>query len=273
MQNMLKIGREKQTAAGIAVFTVLLFVWLLINHFGWDSHENRQVWAASYQIIAFYGGILGIIYSRPWGGYKSLVGRAILAISVGLFLQCFGQSAYSYYIFYENIEVPYPSLGDIGFFGSVIMYIYGVILLARVSGVKASTKNAKSKLGVLAIPAVMLLASYHFFLKGVAFDWSSPITTFLNFGYPYGQALYISIALLTLVYCRQFLGGIMKGPVTFLVCALVFQYISDFTFLYQSSREIWLVGGINDLMYATSYLLMTIGIIYIGKTFYQIRES
>ncbi|MSU55108.1 MAG: hypothetical protein EXS46_01035 [Candidatus Taylorbacteria bacterium] len=255
------------------LFFCLVGWWWYLQYLGLSNTEDtRQMWAVLYQIIALYGGILGIITSKAWGGSKSLFGRVVLAFSIGLLLQAFGQSMYSYYIYYLNIDVPYPSLGDIGFFGSIPFYIYGSILLARTSGVKVSLKSFETKIQAFLFPLVALSISYWVFLKGYDFVSTAPLKIFLDFGYPLGQAVYVSIALLTLLFSREVLGGIMKGPVRFFLFALIFQYISDYMFLYQESRETWIVGGMNDLCYATSYFLMTLSLIYVGIIYRRIEK-
>ena len=73
----------------VSVFILLAFSiwWIYISSFGIESTEQaRQIWAASYQIMAILGGIIGIIISRHWGGYKSILGKTILSFSFGLFL-------------------------------------------------------------------------------------------------------------------------------------------------------------------------------------------
>ena len=259
----------------VSVFILLAFSiwWIYISSFGIESTEQaRQIWAASYQIMAILGGIIGIIISRHWGGYKSILGKTILSFSFGLFLQSFGQTIYSYYIF-KGIEVPYPSIGDIGFFGSIIFYIIGAFLLARLSGLKFSFQSLKGKLLTLLIPFVILFFSYFFFLKGYEFDWSDKLRIFLDFGYPFGQAIYVSVAILAWVVSINTLGGFMKKPILFLIFALVFQYFSDFMFLYQAYNETWYVGGFNDYLYFISYFIMTISIIKLGATFEKIKNT
>ena len=96
---------------------------------------------------------------------------------------------------------------------------------------------------------------------------------FLDFGYPLGQAFYVSLAILTLILSRKVLGGIMKKPVILFLVALLMQYISDFSFLYEANRGTWIVGGFNDYIYLISYFLMTISLIYIASVFKQIKES
>lgn len=237
------------------------------------TDDAKQLWAALYQIMAIYGGFIGIYISMKWGGWKSIIGRAILFFSLGLFLQSFGQIVYSYYIYFAQIDIPYPSIGDIGFFGAIPAYIYGVWLLAKASGVKISLKSFENKIQAFIIPLAMLVLSYFAFLDEYEFDWSNPLVVLLDFGYPLGQAIYVSIAVLILLLSIKRLKGIMKSSIFFLVIALISQYISDYMFLYQASRGTWQVGGLNDYSYLVSYVLMTLAIIHIDEIFKKIRES
>lgn len=239
-----------------------------------DSTEQaREIWAALYQGVAIMGGLIGVFSIFHWSGYKSLLGRIILALSIGLFLQSFGQSAYSYYIFFRHVEVPYPSIGDIGFFGSVIAYIYAVVVLAKLVGLSFSFEITATKIRGLVISIIILLTSYFFFLQGYEFDWSNKLRVFLDFGYPLGQAVYLSIAISAFLTARNFLGGVLRKPILFLLFALVFQYGSDFMFLYQYSAGTWYVGGINDFLYLVSYFLMTVALVYLDHAFTQIKSE
>ncbi len=263
---------------GIAITAFVLFsAWLLYIHFGMGDFDAtlgiRQLWGALYQVMALFGGLVGLLISRHWGGYKSLLGRAILLFSISLLLQSFGQSVNSYYNFFLNVEVPYPSLGDVGFFGSTIFYILGIAHLAKLSGFRFTSRSTRGKVLAIVLPLVMLIFSYWFFLQGYEFDWTDKIRIFLDFGYPLGDALYVSIALLTFILCRNVLGGIMRRPVFLLVCALTFQYLVDFMFLYQVSQGTWYVGGINDYLYFASYFVMTMALIYMGVMFHKVEES
>jgi hypothetical protein len=201
------------------------------------------------------------------------MGRIILAFSIGLFFQCFGQSVNSYYNFFEKIATPYPSLGDVGFMGSTLCYIYAVVLLCRISGTGVSLEKMENKAKAVLIPLLILWVSYHFFLEGYVFDWTNKIKIFLDLGYPLGDAVYVSLAILALILSRKILGGIMKKPILLLVFILLFQYVCDFTFLYQASKGTWYVGGINDFMYFISYFFMTIGLIYMGSIFNKIKSK
>jgi hypothetical protein len=255
------------------LFVSLLFCWIII-HFSFDFNEqNLLYWAATYQIIALSGAIGGIIVAKSWGGMKSLIGKSVCFFSLGLLFQVFGQSSFSYFNLILKVEIPYPSVADIGFFGSMISYILGTIYLAMVIRVHTSAKTLKARATAAIIPLIMLVGSYLFFLRGYELDWTQPLKIFLDFGYPLGDAVYVSFALATLLLSTNFLGGIMKWPMLFVLFSLIAQYIADFNFLYQASQLTWLNGGYGDLLYMISYFITAMSLVHLGLAFNKIRES
>ncbi|MCX6757631.1 MAG: hypothetical protein NTZ44_01990 [Candidatus Nomurabacteria bacterium] len=268
---------NKNTAPTIAV--IFLFVIISIWYFYLHTidlsltERMRQIWGSAYQVLAIFGGIFGLFVSKKWSGRKSLLGRAILYFSIGLLLQSFGQSVSSYYNFFQNQAIPYPSFGDIGFFGSIFAYIAGAYTLMKATSFASSVKSIKGKSVAIILPLIILVASYFFFLQGYEFDWSNKLKIFLDFGYPFGQAIYVSVAILALFFSRNSLGGFLRKPIIFIIIALVFQYISDFTFLYQANAGTWYVGGMNDFLYAISYFLMALALINLGTVFKKISSD
>ena len=247
-----------------ALFITLTLWYLYIHHIGLGGTLTvRQIWGSSYQILAILGGITGLFVARTWG-YKSIFGKAILFFAIGLLLQSFGQTVDSFYNFFLNATIPYPSLGDVGFFGSVIAYIIASMYLLKATGISVSIKSVKGKLLAISVPLIILVACYFFFLQGYQFDWTNKLKIFLDFGYPLGQATYVSVALLSYLSSKNYFGGTLRLPFVFLVVALVFQYFSDFTFLYQANAGTWYVGGLNDYLYFVSYTIMTLALIYFG---------
>ncbi len=263
--------------AQIAFILFLVFTvwWILLSPFNSVSPypESRTIWSVTYQVIALLGGINGLFIATKWGGSKSLIGRSILAFSIGLLLQSFGQFVYSYYLLSLHVDAPYPSLGDVGFFGTIPFYIYGVVLLAKASGVKVSIRSFSKKLQAIIIPLVMLTVSYYFFLRGYEFDWTHPVTIFLDFGYPLGGAIYVSLTILTLLLSRKFLGGIMRTPILFILIALLFEYIADFLFPYTVSKETYFAGSYVDYLYVIAYSLMALSLIRIGLALKQAMKA
>lgn len=265
------IKGEWQAKLLILMFIVLSVWWLFIQFPPGNKSPLFEFYGVVYGVLALLGGIWGIQIAMKWGGLKSALGKSLFMFALGLFAQEFGQITYFIYVFFLHIEVPYPSIGDIGYFGSIPFYILGTIYLARVAGVKISLKSYLSKAQALIIPAVILGAAYFFFLQDYAFDTSKPLTVFLDFAYPLGQAIYISIALLTYTLTRNMLGGIMKSKILFILFALLVQFLSDYTFLFQSSRGIWTPHGINDFMYQVAYFVMVLGLLQLGAVLKKLK--
>ncbi len=275
LKNKWPILQDVSAQIILFIFLCLAVWWGALQFIGSEetSEFRNLVWAALYQIIALLGGVWGLAISRSWGGAKSVMGRAIISFAIGLLLQVFGQTVFSYYNLLLTVDIPYPSIADIGFFGSIPFYIYGIILLSKASGVAVSLKSFVNQMQAILIPVGMLLLSYYFFLREYEFEGVNPLQVFLDFGYPLGQAIYVSIAILTYLLSRKVLGGVMKNKVLFLLAALVVQYLADYNFLYQAINETWSNGGYGDFIYMVAYFLMAVGLIQLKLKYIQINPS
>jgi hypothetical protein len=255
---MTKALGSKYSIVSITIFATLSIWWLLLQF----TDLNREVFSASYCAMAFWGGILGLIVSEKWGGSKSSLGFAVLMLAIGLLLQVFGQLAYSVYYYVLKLdEVPYPSIGDVGFFGSIFFYIAGAWFISTTVGIKYALKDPKNKILAVLIPLFALVSSYYFFVQGQDLTSEGLLITLLNLGYPLGQSIYVGIAALGYFLSRKLLGGSMRGPLSLLLLSLILQYASDFVFLYQTYHETWVVGGINEYMYLISYFVMAMALV------------
>ena len=254
---------KKEWSAQLAVlfFVLMTAWWLFIFLSGFQETPQNYAFAATYGLICLLGGFYGIWYAQKWGGFYSVVGRTMIVLSLGLLFQEFGQIVFSFYNIYLGVEVPYPSLADLGFFGSIPFYIWGAILLAKAAGSKFSLKSFSNQIQAFAIPIFMLVLTYMFFLRGYEVDWTDSLKVFLDFGYPLGEAIYISIAILAYSLSRKILGGVMRNKILFLIGAFIIQYIADFNFLFQSSRGTWINGSYGDYLYFLAYFMMTLGLI------------
>ncbi len=257
-------------ALAIGLFVFFALWWGTLQLFV-DRHDRLYYYfSASYGVLAFYGGLCGIHTSLKWGGLKTLLGRAIFMFSLGLFMQEFGQIAYSYYTNINHIQVPYPSLGDIGYFGTIPCYIYGVLLLAKSSGIKITARSYQKKIIALVIPVVTLSIGYFLFLRHYKFNVNDPVKTFLDFGYPLGEAVYISIAIIIFIFSRSILDGIMQSKALFLLIALVIQFIADYVFLYGASG--FYSGSYIDFLYLISYFVMTLALLNLKSLQVRIKN-
>lgn len=261
MQGMLKLLQDRKARILFVYYIALLIWWVYIFSTGQRDGFQNYLFGAAYAIIALIGGLIGISVSRHWGAWRSTVGRGIIFLSAGLLAFAFGQFAWSYYNIILQVEVPYPSVADIGYVGTIPLYFLGMIFFAKAAGAKFALRIWTGKLQAIIVPLIVLLFSYWIFLRDYEFDFDQPVKIFIDFGYPLGQALTISIGILAFTLSRNFLGGLMKGKIRLLIFALTFQYVTDFSFLFQASRGAYYNGGPIDFMYATSFLIMSLGLI------------
>lgn len=253
--------RSKLTYIVVGFYLIILGWWIYIDLFNFKETYINYWFGFVYAIIALIGTFIGLIASGKWGGYKSYVGKGIIFLSLGLLGEWFGQTIWSYYNIIARLEVPYPSIADIGYFSIIPFYGLGMIYFARASGIKFSLSKIDGKIKAILIPVIMVSISYFLFLRNLNMDFTHPIRTFLDFGYPLGEAITISIALLTYIVSVKTLGGKMRARILFIIFALFFQYITDYIFLYKAADGTYFNGGFTDLMYATSFTIMAIGLI------------
>ena len=260
-ESKVKILKNKLQILITIIFLAFVIWWITFQHIVTKQGLVTQWFSGTYGVMAFLGSIVGLVASKKWGGYKTVVGKALLFFSLGLLAQEAGQLILAYYVDVSKIQIPYPSWGDVAYFGSTLFYICGGFFLTKAVGVKYALKSGKYKAFAVLLPIILLSASYWVFLHHHQYDWHRPITVFFDLGYPLGDAIYISLALLAYFLSRKLLGGIMRIGMLILIIALVAQYAADWTFLYQSNRGTWLSGGYDDLFYLIAYFIMTTALI------------
>lgn len=255
------IFKNKVSFLILGLYIIILLWWIKLNLSGIPKDE-AYLFNWSYGLIPLIGAFYGIFkVPKIWGGYKSILGKGLILIALGLFGQWFGLQIWTYYNIILKVEAPYPSLADIGYFSLVPFYAFGALMFARAAGAKFSLRTLTGKIIALIIPSIMLLVAYGFFMKDLGFDMSNPIKTFFDFGYPLGEIIPVSIAMFTFFLSKQFLGGNMKTRILYLTFAFSFQFITEYAFLYAVTAQTYNNGGINDLLYATSYTIMSLGLI------------
>jgi len=244
----------------VMLYTVLALFWLYasLTH---KTGDYRLAFGATYGLMALTGAVVGFSKAGQWGGRKSTMGLTILFLAIGLAFAEFGQLVFSYYNIVKQVEIPYPSLADVGFFGSIPLYILGALYLGHTSGVKLSLKKPGIKLVAVIVPALLVFSAYHFFLKGYDFKGTSALQILLDFGYPIGQAIYVAVAVFVFLAVNSKLGGLMRSRILLVLVAFVAQFVADFNFLYQNSHDTWVNGGYGDMLYLTAYFVMTISLI------------
>ncbi len=267
--NVLK--KDKTARLTILLFIVLSIWWVFIFLGGTKEAPVNHIFGFIYGGFSLWGAIIGVKIAKKWGGFKSLMGKALYFLAFGLILQAFGQYSFWFFNFFLKVEVPYPGIPDIGYFGTIPFYIYAAFILAKISGVSVSIKSFRSKFQAVAIPIVMLGIGYFLFLQDYQFGSSSLLQIFLDFGYPLGQALYISVAILTYSLSKNVLGGMMKPRILLILIAFLCQFLADYIFIY--FHDLYFPSSFIDYFYLLAYAVMTLALIEMKIAFNNIKND
>lgn len=255
------IFKNKLAYIILSLYLIVLVWWLKLNLTGHQIPEAYYFdW--TYGLIGLTGSLYSIfVISKVWGGWKSIIGRGLILIPLGLLGQWIGLQIWTYYNLALKVAVPYPSWADVGYFALVPAYTFGAIMFAQAAGAKFSLRTRIGKVIALIIPVIMVSLACILFVKDIGIDVHHPIKTFFDFGYPLGEIIPVSIAIFTLSFSRKLLGGKFKSRILFLIFAFSFQFITEYYFLYTSGNNTYYNGSFSDLMYATSYTIMSLGLL------------
>lgn len=250
----------KRTWFLITLSLLFLVFWVVVNIFNPD-----ELWQAyfsdSYGVIALIGGGLGLMVSRTWGYFKSQIGTSLTLLSLGLLCQFLGQVGYTFLYYAYGLENAYPAFCEIFFVLSVPFYICGSYYIAKASGLHASLEKTVNKLVAICTPIIVLMFSYFFFLRTYDFSSNPLLNTIIEIYYPLGQSLFLSMSLVAFLTTRKYLGGIMRKPVLMILVALVFQYLADSMFIYETTHETWQAGSLSALIFVISYSSMALALV------------
>lgn len=255
--------KRHQSRLPIHAFFLFISGWWVGLQLTREPDDEVFLWfAAIYGLITAYGGILGLYYAKKWGMFRSFLGKTLVFLSISMLLTELGQLTFSYYNIFADVEIPYPSLADVGFFGAIPMYILGAYYLARTLNVKFGFKGSVWKLIVMTVIPLAMIATTAL-VYGHYYDASesSLLIVLLDYGYPVGQAITVSLAIIILLNVGRALGGIMRPRVFMLLGALFLQYIADLNFLLQGFNESWNNGGYGDYLYFVSYYVMVLALL------------
>lgn len=257
------------TKITLAIFGLLTIFWIVLQMklLPW---KLADIFSSTYFIIPLWGALWAILRADKWRGIKSIMGKTMLFFSFGLLCQVIGQISYAVSVHIFHIQIPYPSLGDLGYFGSTLFYLYGVFLLFKVAGIKFKAGLVIKHILVSIISFMCLLIGAYIFLQSYIFQFSDMLKLFLDIWYPVIGIVNFYIVLLLYLELKANKKNILKNKVVFFVFALLIQFLSDSVFIYQANLETWTGGQVNDYMYLLGYLFMTLAILKLDSHLFKL---
>lgn len=216
--------------------------------------------------IPLVGGINGLTVAKHWGSFQSAVGRAIIFLSLGLISWGFGTYIFSgVYNFLLHVEVPYPSLADVGYIISLPLWAIGIIQLSRATGAKYGLRSSKGKVLSFLVPALVIALSYYLLVvvaRGGSIDFSDPaiLKLFFDLAYPIGDVVILTLATSVYALSYNYFGGLYKKVIYTILLGFVLMYLADFSFSYSTTLNTFYPADWVDLLFTTAMFVLSVGV-------------
>ncbi len=256
----------------IFFYYIFIFIWwafFFITGKANSSSGEITLGGALYQfafgLIPLVGGVLGLLKSKKWGGLKSYVGRGLFFISAGAICWGIGQMLWSlYYNIFTKVDIPYPSLADVGYSLSFPFLAIGLISLSKATGARFSLKHPGGKLLALFITVIGIIAAYYLLIvvaRGGVIDFTEGgLKLFFDLAYPIGDLIILLSGLLIYGLSFNYLGGRYKLPTLSVILGLFVLFLGDFSFSYTTTVGSYYNGHWVDMVLPTAWMLLVFGV-------------
>ena len=252
-------------------YYILVFIWWAIffvtgiARLGVEVTLSESLYQFALGLIPLLGGVCGLLKSKIWGGMKSYVGRALFFISIGAICWGFGQMFWSlYYNILTKVDIPYPSLADVGYSLSFPFLAIGLISLSKATGARLSLRHPVGKILALLTTIIAVLAAYYLLIivaRGGTIDFTEGgLKLFFDLAYPIGDLVILLSSVLVYGLSFNYLGGKYKIPILSILFGLFVLFLGDFTFSYTTTVGSYYNGHWVDVVLPTAWMLIVFGV-------------
>lgn len=172
-----------------------------------------------------------------------------------------GGAVWTLYEVHLGVEVPFPSLADVGYLASVPL---AVMALVRIGGTgHGAWGGARAVIdGALAASALLFL-SWAAVLAPVVLDGEgSPLNRGIALAYPVMDVVLAAMALLAVSRA----GGRLRPSMILMGVGLTAVAVSDSSFAWFTSRGSYVTGNLFDVGYVAGYLLIALAALHRGTS-------
>lgn len=258
----MKINKYCFFLIGFLLHNIIFWIGIQISNI--KDLPINLLYSFSNGFLGTVAGVMGLFISKHWGGSKSAVGKAVLLISSGTISWGLGTLTWSFYNFVLHVDVPYPSLADIGYALAIPLWTTGVFYLSQATGAKFTLRKLRGRVLLIALPLIAAVVSYYFLFviaRGSAFPVEGGLLkVFLDFYYPIGDWVILTVAFIVFGLSLHYLGGNFRWPVMIILLGFVLMFISDVSFSYTTTVESYYNGHLVDLLFTVAIFLISFGV-------------
>ncbi len=236
------------------VFFILMFLANLVLYIYQPLGESFYI--ISDIIVIFFSFLASIIgfYAFKLHGLKSLQGRVLFFLSLGVFFWFLGETTWGVYEIFFGIKAPVASLADFFWLIGYPIFFFGLYHTCKIVQVKIK----KTKLFFLILFA-LLLFTFAFYLS-----YSTITSVELNFLEKLSTVGYVIGDFLLLLFSICAITSLLKTETFKLYFLIIFSIISMCIadIYYMNFLETYEAGNLIDLFWDLSYILLAFGFFY-----------
>ena len=166
-----------------------------------------------------------------------------------------GQTVWSWYECVLHVDVPFPSLADVGYLGMPVLTAAG--LLAIPLSAQSAANRARSVLDGLMVACGLLLISYMLLLdKLIGAGSDSLVGLVISLAYPVSDVVIVTIVLY--IFARDRQRHSARMPLLLVGAGLVTFAISDSGFAYLTMIGAYTSGAVIDAGWFAGFLLLAL---------------
>jgi diguanylate cyclase (GGDEF)-like protein len=202
-------------------------------------------------------GVAGCAHAARRTGGRERQGWIALAVACGSWAA--GQGAWTVYESVLDVDVPYPSLADLGYLGFPVAALLGFVRLAPPTSTLATPRRVLD--GLMVGCALTLLAWLGVVQAVLAESTGPPLGNAVSLAYPAADVVLLTVAVLTVAQTRD-------DPVrwTLLIGGVLAMALADGAFLYQASMDTYQTGTVVDRGWWTGFSLIGLaGLLVTGR--------
>jgi diguanylate cyclase (GGDEF)-like protein/PAS domain S-box-containing protein len=166
-----------------------------------------------------------------------------------------GQSIWDWYEAVQGVDVPFPSLADVGYLAAVPLL--AAALLRQPLGASSIASRARALLDGLMIATSMLLVSWVTVLAPELKAGGDVVAQAISLAYPIGDVAVVTVALFTVLRARTTGRGTLV-PVQLIGFALCGLSFADSGFAYLTLSNHYASGDLIDAGWFTGWILLAI---------------
>ncbi len=244
--------RQFLVGSALAALFVLVFgLWIALGVGG--THAADAVDDLGELVAALVSAVLCAVAAR-WGGTSRASWALLSASSLSWGV---GEALWSYDDLVRRVQVPFPSLADVGFLAAVPLACAALLLFP--GSPRRATRRVQGLLDGCIIATSLLFASWATILGPLyRSHQGGPLKQVISLAYPASDVVMASLVVILVAraphFRRMSLGLVMAGVVAFAV--------ADSSFSYLTELNDYGNGNVLDTGWVAGYLLIGLGALW-----------